>query len=635
MALSSTEGAVQRTTSLVGSSSSPQSSSGRSANGHASKSDHSHTKKPPQSRFLTSGFSKFLVVSAVLAYFSWKPAPSRSREANALPDAYVLCSRNGPAIYTVDEQNRKVSCLAVNESRIFDTGDLDSIQSNWLSRRVSTDSNASGFPLEVRYIPEGAIILPGMSDSHGHTLEYGASRQLPLEGAKDVHAAVRRVRDFIRQNPEVERDKTAAIEGWGWDHTAWPGEELPTSADLEADPVIRGRPVILQSKDGHALWLSPTALQTIKEFPDTVEGGIIARDEQGIPTGVLLDKAQDLLKKAPLTEHDRIRRFNIAVNDALSKGLTTFHDAGFDPASLAFFKRQASKGNLPVRIYGMTYFNDTASYWGDKNPKIIDDNRLTARSVKIFADGALRSGGAALYEPYDDHPETHGFMRIDMEVLSSVVPRFLKDGWQVNIHAIGDRANGLVLDVLEAASKEVDLSSLRPRIEHAQIILERDLKRMAKLGVIASIQPTHAVSDMWYAQDRLGPERVKNLYAFRSMLDNGVRIAHGSDFPVEDMNPLAGFYAAVTRLSPDGRSPHGEQGWFPEQRLTRLEALRGMTIDPAYASFTEDNLGSLIPGKLADFVVLSQDIMEVPVDTILETTVLATALDGKVVHGEI
>jgi len=446
---------------------------------------------------------------------------------------------------------------------------------------------------------------------------------------------VRRVREFIRIHPDVERDKTSVIEGWGWDHTSWPQEAFPTSADLDADPVIRGRPVILQSKDGHALWLSSAALQSIEEFPDTVEGGIVVRDEQGVPTGVLVDKAQDLLQKAPLTEHDRIRRFDIAVNDALSKGLTTFHDAGFDPASLAFFKRRADEGNLPVRIYGMTYFNDTAPYWGDQSHKIFDNNRLTARSVKFFADGALRSGGAALYEPYADNPETSGLMRIDMDVLYQMVPKFLKDGWQVNIHAIGDRANAMVLDVLEAASKEVDLFSLRPRIEHAQIILERDMKRMAKLGVIASVQPTHAVSDMWYAQDRLGPERVRNLYAFRSMLDSGVRITLGSDFPVEDMNPLAGFYAAVTRLSPDGRSPHGEQGWFPEQRLTRIEALRGMTIEPAYASFTEDKLGSLVPGKLADFVVLSQDIMEVPAKNILETTVLATALDGKVVYGEI
>lgn len=226
-------------------------------------------------------------------------------------------------------------------------------------------------------------------------------------------------------------------------------------------------------------------------------------------------------------------------------------------------------------------------------------------------------------------------MRLDPKVLIDVIPKYLRDGWQVNVHAIGDYANGIVLDTFETALKDVNVTALRPRLEHAQILTKTDMERVGKLGVIASIQPTHAISDMWFAEDRLGSERVKRLYAFRSLLDHGSRLAIGSDFPVEDINPLAGFYAAITRLSPGGQSPNGPSGWFPEQRLTRMEALRGMTIDAAYASFTEDNLGSLIPGKRADYVVLSQDIMTIPVDQILNTKVQATVIDGRLAFGQV
>jgi len=238
-------------------------------------------------------------------------------------------------------------------------------------------------------------------------------------------------------------------------------------------------------------------------------------------------------------------------------------------------------------------------------------------------------------EPYRDRDNFYGFATLAMDSVLETSREALKYGFQVCSHAIGDRANGIVLDVFEASLKGVNVSALRPRLEHAQIMTEADMKRLGRLGVIASVQPTHAISDMWYAQDRLGPERVKGLYAFRSLIDSGAKIALGSDFPVEAMNPLSTFYAAVTRVSPDGKSPHGPDGWFPEQRITREEALRGITIDGAYASFTESTLGSLEVGKRADYVVLSHNIMEIPADKILSTTVLATAIDGQVVYGRI
>lgn len=226
-------------------------------------------------------------------------------------------------------------------------------------------------------------------------------------------------------------------------------------------------------------------------------------------------------------------------------------------------------------------------------------------------------------------------MRIEEQLLHEVIIQYLRDGWQVNVHAIGDCANKAVLDAFEDALQYVNVSALRPRLEHAQMLTPEDVMRIGRLGVIASVQPAHATSDMWYAEERLGPERVKGLYAFRSLHDNGGILAFGSDFPVEDMNPLSGFYAAITRLSQDGTSPKGSVGWFPEQRLTREQALRGMTINAAYASFAEERLGSIVPGKLADFVVLSQDIMRIPVYQILKTKVRATIIDGRPVYGYI
>ncbi|KAI0790696.1 amidohydrolase family-domain-containing protein [Abortiporus biennis] len=558
-----------------------------------------------------------------------------------LPNAYALCFKKASRIITVDKAYPHVQCLAVRDSHFIDVGSLEELSQRWNLTAQSSQTNSSTSHLEntlpLRYIDSPAIIVPGLSDSHVHVLEYGATQQLPLEGTRSPKETVQRVHDYILADPEVYDDKTKFIEGWGWDHTQWLLKEWPNTNEMEEDEVIRGRPVLLQSKDGHAIWVSRTILDGLKDLPAEIEGGVIVRDKSGNPTGVFLDNAQDLVKRPEPSYKTLEKRFAIAVRDAHARGLTAVHDAGFNPRSLEFFRKQADEGKLPIRIYGMTHFNETSSYWGDRVPKIIGagNHRLSARSVKIFADGALRSGGAALYEPYADNPTTRGFMRTEPEVLNDIIPKFLRDGWQVNVHAIGDRANGVVLDAFEGALKDANVSSLRPRLEHAQILAKKDLARFGDLGVIASVQPTHAISDMWFGEDRLGPERVKGLYAFRSILDHGARITLGSDFPVEDMNPLAGFYAAITRLSPDGKSPHGPGGWFPEQRMTREEALQGMTLDPAYASFSEDILGSITIGKRADFVVFSQDIMNAPTQKILETKVLATVIDGQVVYGGI
>ncbi|KAF9792984.1 amidohydrolase 3 [Thelephora terrestris] len=456
-----------------------------------------------------------------------------------------------------------------------------------------------------------------------------------MEEARNALEAVEHVSNYIKADPAIYHNFSYFIEGWGWDHTRWPAEQWPTTEEMESDPFVRGRQVVLQSKDGHALWVSQRVLDAMAPIPAHVEGGHIVRDETGNPTGVFLDNAQDLVPRPPPTEKQLLKRWSIMVRDAHAVGLTSVHDAGFSPVSLKFFECQAKNNNLPLRVYGMRYFDESGPYWGNTSAKIIaaGNNRLTSRSVKIFGDGALRSGGAALYEPYSDNPETRGFMRLSTKVLDEIIPNFLRDGWQVNIHAIGDRANAIILDAFENALKDTNVTALRPRLEHAQFMRKQDMTRLGKLGVIASVQPTHAISDMWYAESRLGPERVKGLYAFRSIIDEGARITLGSDAPVETINPLSGFYAAITRVSPEGQSPHGPDGWFPEQRISRKEALRGITIDPAYASFTDNILGSIVPGKRADYVVFSQDIMEVPADQVLKTKVLATVMDGKAVYG--
>lgn len=549
------------------------------------------------------------------------------RGTSVLPQSYALCSRSGNGIYVVDVNNAQIECIVVENAHIVDIGSLETITTRWSDSRSSS--------LEIRTIPHEAIVVPGISDSHAHILEYGAARQLPLEGARSIRDAVARVRQYILDTPDIHNDTSKVITGGGWDHTAW--LDWPSAADLDDDEVVRGRPIILQSKDCHALWVSSKMLEISLPFPETIDGGVIIRNGSGHPTGVLLDNAQELLKQPKLTESDLLRRFKVTIRDAHRYGLTSIHDAGLDPASLAFFNRQAEFGILPIRIYAMVFFDETVPYWGNvTRPQIeIGNGRLSTRSVKMFADGALRTGGAALFGPYHDNPSTSGFMRSDPQIFHDVIPKFLQDGWQVNVHAIGDRANSIILDAFEKALEGVNVSALRPRLEHAQMMTSEDMNRLGKLGVIASVQPTHAISDMWYAEDRLGPERIKRLYAFRSIVDSGARITLGSDFPVETMNPLAGFYAAITRKSPAGDSPHGPEGWFPEQRLTREEALRGMTIDPAYASFTEDTLGSLEIGKRADFTVLSQNIMEIPAEDILNTRVYATVIDGRPVYGNI
>ncbi|KAF8499903.1 amidohydrolase family-domain-containing protein [Hysterangium stoloniferum] len=567
----------------------------------------------------------------------------RVRHQSTLPASYALCSRQ-KNIYTVDETNPRVECCVVSNGRIADTGSISEIKQRWGDKdQTGPVANApiasAKEGLRFYFIDRDAIVVPGFADAHSHVLEYGFKQQLNLENSGSVEAEViRRVRSFIEAHPEVKNDTSKWIAGFGWNQNLWSTEAFPTAADLDADPLLRGRPISLERVDGHATWVSTTVLDMMKPLPSTVEGGEIIRDAQGSATGIFVDNARSLIPSPAWTFETVKQYFATTMKDALAHGLTSLHDAGSPPDAIKFFKEMADAEMLPIRLYVMGKI-DSNEYWGDQIPRMIDygNGRLTVRSIKLVSDGALGSWGAAMIEPYSDNPTTKGLLLTPADTLSLLINKFLDDDWQVNVHCIGDQANKIVLDILEGALKGRNASVVRPRIEHAQILRLSDLDRVGDLGVIPSVQPTHATSDMSYAELRIGPDRIKGAYAYQTLIQKSQNhiLPIGSDFPVESIDPLKGFYAAIARLTPEGTSPHGPGGWYPAERLTRVQALKGMTYDAAYAAFSEHEFGSIAPGLRADLVVLNKDIMTIPIDQILSTKVTATVVDGSLVYGKV
>ncbi|KAG6818472.1 hypothetical protein H0H93_004719 [Arthromyces matolae] len=424
-------------------------------------------------------------------------------------------------------------------------------------------------------------------------MDYGFMTQLPLAGTQSIEEILELIKAFIHQHPDVENDRAKWIEGMGWDQTRWSSAQFPSASDLERDPILEGRPISLSRVDGHAKWVSPRVLELMGELPDHVEGGLVVRDSEGRPTGisVFVDNAMDLIPTPEETEETMSKFFDKTMQDALAYGLTSIHDAMTTPKQIQFFMRKAETGTLPNRLYLMGHV-PSSHYWGSQIPQLVNygkQEHLTVKSVKLVADGALGSWGAALLQPYSDKPSESGLLLTPPDELRALVNKFWEDGFQVNIHCIGDRANHIVLDIFEdiLTRQNGNVSEWRPRIEHAQIMTLADIQRIGRLGgmnktqfrhgktltalsVIASVQPTHATSDMGYAETRLGPERIKGAYAYKSLLQASPNhvLPLGSDFPVESINPLLGFYAAVTRLRFDpsdleapGDSPHGRGGW--------------------------------------------------------------------------
>jgi len=452
--------------------------------------------------------------------------------------------------------------------------------------------------------------------------------QARLEGATSVEETLQRLADFESTLPA-----DSWLTGRGWDQNDWPVKEFPTREFLDAQ--FPDRPVWLRRIDGHAGWANSAALGAagLMESGDwQPEGGQIIRDADGLPTGILIDNAMAQIDVVvpSISEADYEHALELALVETSRFGLTSVHETGTSAANFDRYTRYVDQGRFPLRLYAMAEgLDDLYQRMCESGPVLDYQGRLTARAVKLYADGALGSRGAALHLPYADDPDNTGLLLTTPNTLNKAAVSVLACGLQLAIHAIGDMGNTVAVDAFEFALAAVSDNPGRHRNEHVQVIRREDILRMAQMGIIASMQPTHATSDMYWAQDRLGPERVLQSYAWQQMLAAGVTLSLGSDFPVESVNPLLGFYAAVSRMDLE-QWPEG--GWYPDQALSREQALRGFTLDAAFAAFQEDQLGSLEVGKRADFVILSADIMQIDAEQIPTAEVIATWLDGREIY---
>lgn len=477
----------------------------------------------------------------------------------------------------------------------------------------------------------GATVLPGIIDAHTHLLNLGESfLKLNLKDLPGEREIVERVREAAAKTASGEW-----ILGWGWDEGKW-ASNYPTHDALSA--AVPNNPVFLSGLHGFGGWANRKALEVAgitSETRDPDNGKIIRDQGTGEPTGILTNRAQELVTKhiPPLTLSQVKKAIELAAAECLRHGLTSVHEARVSPIVIDAFRELAREGKLPLRVYVMLdgANKDLIDHWLARGPEIDSPRRrLTIRSIKLFADGALGSRGAALFEPYSDEPKTRGLMTTPESEILSLTRRCLQRGFQLATHAIGDAANRMVLDAYENALKQTPRSrDPRLRIEHAQVLAPEDIPRFARFGVIASMQPTHCTSDMPWAEKRVGPNRIKGAYAWRSLIKSGARIPISSDFPGETLNPFYGIYAAITRQDPEGNPPGG---WYPDQRMTIEEALRGYTIEAAYAEFEDGVKGSLEPGKLADLIVISKNVLKARPKEVLSTTVLKTFVGGKLVY---
>ena len=470
---------------------------------------------------------------------------------------------------------------------------------------------------------QGRTLLPGLIDAHAHVAGLGFLKtSLDLTGTPSVDDAVAAIRQYAANKPSVRW-----ITGRGWNQVLWPVRAFPTAAHIDA--VVADRPVWLRRIDGHAGWANSKALALAgidDDTPDPV-GGKILRDNNGHATGVLIDRAMDLVTaKVPQPDKAESRAAIIAAVDTLlAEGVTGVHDAGIDIANAEIYMSMADDGELGMRIYAMTGGAGEVLDAIGKPIHAYGNDHLEIASVKLYTDGALGSRGAAMLEPYSDDPENRGLPFWTQEELDAMVEKANGMGFQVGIHAIGDLGNRMALDAF-ARAQDGKPSPLRNRIEHSQIVTLDDIPRFAELGVVASMQATHATSDMNMAEDRVGPDRILGGYAWRRMLDAGVVLANGSDFPVELSNPFHGLYASVTRQGRDGEP---QSGWYADQALTRGEALHSFTLAAAYAARQDDRLGSLEPGKWADFIIIDRDYFTIPAAQIDDIVVLETWVGGE------
>ena len=533
---------------------------------------------------------------------------------SALPAAAATLVHNVSG-YTMDD-GKRIEFVGLE----FDKGVV--------KRLYKSDEELETSKADTKIDGKGATLLPGLIDAHGHVTSHGvALSAVDLVGSGSEADSAARVKAFIERYPHREW-----ITGRGWNQVFWPGKQFPDRAALDA--VSGERAVALGRIDGHAMWANSKALELAGIGPDTPDpdGGAIIRDADGRATGVLIDNAMDMVYAVmpPVTDTEMAEFAMVAMKDLAREGVTSVHDAGITAQEVRAFQSIRDRNAMPVRIYAMLSVLDPANDAYLRQGPIIDPRHMfTIRSVKISADGALGSRGAALHEDYSDKPGERGLLLVNDEQLDHHMDRSMAAGYQVNIHAIGDKANTRVLDYFENLVKKHDNRNLRHRNEHSQIIRPDDIARFAEIGVVASIQPTHATSDKNMAGDRLGEKRLEGAYAWRKLLDSGAHLAGGSDFPVESANPFYGLHAAVTRQGHDNQPPGG---WLPSEKLNRDETLSLFTEWAAWSAHQEDVIGKLLPGYAADFILVRDDYFKVPEQDIWKNEVLGTWVAGRKVY---
>jgi predicted amidohydrolase YtcJ len=522
-------------------------------------------------------------------------------------------------VYTVNEKLPHAEAVAVKKDRIVFVGSNEDAKKFHAARTIDL---------------AGKTVVPGLTDSHCHIFGIGARElTLNLEGTNTLEDFLAKVKERVAKSKHAKW-----ITGRGWIETFWKPSQFPTRQDL--DKVAPRNPVLLTRADGHAAIANTAALKIAKIDKDTLNpfGGEILKDKATSgPTGMLLDNAQDLVAKniPKPTSAERETALLTGIRREIGLGWCEIQNAGSHRDDIDLIKKSFAANKIKIRFINAVYGpgDDAQNFLKEGATVDAFNHHFTQRTIKVVFDGALGSRGAALLAPYSDAPETSGFLREKPEEMKPMFEEALRRGIQIETHAIGDGANRMILDLYESAFKAVPpelrmIQDPRWRVEHAQIVDLADIPRFKKLDVIPSMQPSHAISDLFFAPARLGTERLAGAYPWQSFLKSGCIIAGGSDAPVERGEPMIEFYAAVTRKSLKGES--GE-GWHPEQAVSREDALKMFTIWPAYAAFEENDKGSIDAGKLADFTVLSQDIMKIPEPDILKTRTEMTIIGGEVV----
>ncbi len=543
----------------------------------------------------------------LIALLALTAAPSLAED----PADLVL--RNG-RFYPVSSPGSVDGSLAVRGSRIAYLGD---------DAGVGPLIGAATRIVELG----GRTVTPGLIDAHSHLLSLGAAlERVDLVGTRSYAEVIERVRAAAAETPPGDW-----IQGRGWDQNDWPEKAFPHHAELSA--AVPDHPVWMGRIDGHAALLNARAMELLGVTAASADpiGGRFQRDAAGQPTGVLIDTAMSVGGAIPAASPaDLERQIVAAARHCLERGLTTVTEMGIGQAAYEAYRRLRDGDSLPIRSALFLSGDDPEllERWFERGPEIDPEARLLVRGIKLYSDGALGSRGAALVEPYSDDPGNLGLLITGSDEMRAVCRRALETGFQVATHAIGDRGNLVTLDTFESCFGGEPRPEPRFRVEHAQVMRLADIERMARLGVIASMQPTHATSDMPWAEDRVGPERILGGYAWRKVLEAGGRLALGSDFPVESADPRLGLYSSVARQDLEG-NPAG--GWYPGERLTPAEALRGFTLDAAYSLFLDDEIGSLDVGKRADLVVFARDPLAAPAAEIPGIPIDLTLLDGEIV----